>query len=202
MASNADSPNLIVVTGFGPYRNYFVNSSWEAVKELAKLGLGDNFQLKILELPVKYSAVEKKIKWIWTEVQPQLSVHVGMMSSSKAIALEQCGRNKGYMEKDLSGAHPQGGCCLLEGPDRIESAVNMKSICKNLSWPGVHVIHSRDAGRYLCEYAYYISLHCGSGKAVFIHVPPLSRIITAEILGQALQIIIQEVLRQLNLLCD
>ncbi|XP_056425779.1 pyroglutamyl-peptidase 1-like protein, partial [Hyla sarda] len=181
-----------------PYRNYFINSSWEAVKELAKLGLGGSVELKILHLPVEYSEVEKKIKWIWTELQPQLSVHVGMMSSSKAIALEQCGRNKGYMEKDLSGAHPQGGCCLLEGPERIESAVNMKSVCKNISWPGVHVIHSRDAGRYLCEYAYYLSLYCGSGKAVFIHVPPLSRIITSRILGQVLHIIIQEVLRQLN----
>ncbi|XP_075711698.1 pyroglutamyl-peptidase 1-like protein [Rhinoderma darwinii] len=200
MASNSNNPNLIVVTGFGPYRNYFINSSWESVKELAKLGLGDHVQLKILELPVKYSEVERKITWIWKELQPQLSVHVGMRSSSKAIALEQCGRNKGYMEKDLSGAHPQGGCYLLEGPERIESVVNMKSVCKNTSWPGLPVIHSRDAGRYLCEYAYYISLYCGSGKAVFIHVPPLSKIITAGILGQALQIIIQEALRQLNTL--
>ncbi|CAH2274352.1 pyroglutamyl-peptidase 1 [Pelobates cultripes] len=70
-----------------------------------------------------------------------------MMSSSKSIALEQCGRNKGYMEKDLSGVHPQGGCCLLEGPERMESVVNMKSVCKNISKLGVDVIHSRDAGR-------------------------------------------------------
>ncbi|CAJ0930572.1 unnamed protein product [Ranitomeya imitator] len=136
--------------------------------ELEKLGLGDNVQLKIMELPVQYSEVEKKVNWIWTELQPQtskqaafdgihfllffvgkiyqLSVHVGMSASSKAIALEQCGRNKGYMEGDLSGAHPQGGCCLLEGPERIESAVNMKSVCKNISCPGVDVIHSSDAG--------------------------------------------------------
>ncbi|XP_069622383.1 pyroglutamyl-peptidase 1-like protein [Ranitomeya imitator] len=202
MASNSNSPNLIVVTGFGPFRNYLVNSSWEAVKELEKLGLGDNVQLKIMELPVQYSEVEKKVNWIWTELQPQLSVHVGMSASSKAIALEQCGRNKGYMEGDLSGAHPQGGCCLLEGPERIESAVNMKSVCKNISCPGVDVIHSSDAGRYLCDYSYYISLHCGSGKAVFIHVPPLSEIITAELLGNALRIIIQETLRQLSHLCE
>uniref|UniRef100_A0A8C5M3X2 Uncharacterized protein n=1 Tax=Leptobrachium leishanense TaxID=445787 RepID=A0A8C5M3X2_9ANUR len=99
-----------------------------------------------MELPVKYSEVKKVIK-IWTELQPQLFVHIGMASSSKAITLEQCGRNKDYMEKDLSGDHPQGGCCLPEGPERIESVVNMKSVCKNLSRLGVDVIHSRDAGR-------------------------------------------------------
>ncbi|KAM4040046.1 pyroglutamyl-peptidase 1-like protein isoform 1-T2 [Anomaloglossus baeobatrachus] len=202
MASNSNTPNLIVVTGFGPYRNHVINSSWEAVKELEKIGIDDNVELKILQLPVHYSEVEKKIKWIWTELQPQLSVHVGMSASSKAIALEQCGRNKGYMEGDLSGAHPQGSCCLLEGPERIESAVNMKSVCENISWPGVDVIHSRDAGRYLCDYCYYNSLYCGSGKAVFIHVPALSEDITAELLGNALKIIIQETLRQLNHLCE
>ncbi|CAI9552318.1 unnamed protein product, partial [Staurois parvus] len=193
MASN---PHLVVVTGFGPYRNYLVNSSWEAVKELANLGLGDDVHLEILELPVKYTEVEKRIRKIWAELQPKLSVHIGMMASSKAIVLEQCARNKGYVDRDLGGAHPQDGCCLLEGPERIESSINMKSVCKNISWPGIDVIYSRDAGRYLCEYAYYISLYYGSGRAVFIHVPQLSKTFTTEKLGQALQKIIQMALRQ------
>ncbi|XP_053320345.1 pyroglutamyl-peptidase 1-like protein [Spea bombifrons] len=188
--------SLVVVTGFGPYRNYIINSSWEAVKELSKLGLGERVELRIMELPVKYSEVKKRVIQIWTEMKPQLSVHVGMMSSSDAIALEQCARNKGYTERDLSGTHPQGGCCLLEGPEIIQSAVNMKSVCKNISRPGVDVIHSRDAGRYLCEYTYYISLFYGNGRAVFIHVPPLTKSFTAEEMAQTLQLIITEVLRQ------
>ncbi|XP_063302358.1 pyroglutamyl-peptidase 1-like protein [Pelobates fuscus] len=192
MASN---PNLVVISGFGPYRNYFVNSSWEAVKELSKLGLGDNIEIRIMEFPVKYSEVKKRVIKIWTELKPMLSVQIGMMSSSKSIALEQCGRNKGYMEKDLSGAHPQGGCCLLEGPERIESVVNMKSVCKNISKLGVDVIHSRDAGRYLCDYTYYMSLYHGQGRAVFIHVPPLSTTWTVQKLTQSLHLIIQEMLR-------
>ncbi|KAM5171872.1 pyroglutamyl-peptidase 1-like protein [Mantella aurantiaca] len=199
MASNL---NLVVVTGFGPYRNYLVNSSWEAVKELAKLGLDFDVHLEILELPVKYTEVEKRIRKIWAKLQPKLSVHVGMMASSKAIVLEQHARNEGYMDKDLSGAHPQDGRCLLEGPERIESSINMKSVCKNVAWPGVDVIYSRDAGRYLCEYAYYISLYYGNGRAVFIHVPQSTKTLTAEKLGQALQKIIQEVLRQLELKSD
>ncbi|OCT86779.1 pyroglutamyl-peptidase 1-like protein [Xenopus laevis] len=191
MASNS---NLVVVTGFGPYRNYIINSSWEAVKELSELGLGGDVELQIMELPVKYSEVMRKVCKIWTERKPLLSVHVGMASSSKAITLEQCGRNKGYMEKDLGGAHPHGGCCLLEGPERIESVINMKTVCKNISLPGIDVIYSRDAGRYLCEYAYYISLHYGQGRAVFIHVPPLTKALTSRGLAQALQHIIQEML--------
>uniref|UniRef100_A0A8C5LZV5 Pyroglutamyl-peptidase I n=1 Tax=Leptobrachium leishanense TaxID=445787 RepID=A0A8C5LZV5_9ANUR len=156
------------------------------LQELSKLGLGENTDIHSMELPVKYSEVKKVIK-IWTELQPQLFVHIGMASSSKAITLEQCGRNKDYMEKDLSGDHPQGGCCLPEGPERIESVVNMKSVCKNLSRLGVDVIHSRD-------YSYYFSLYYGQGRAVFIHVPPLTTAMTAERHAQALQLIIQEIL--------
>nr|DBA31949.1 TPA: hypothetical protein GDO54_007705 [Pyxicephalus adspersus] len=184
--------------GFGPYRNYLVNSSWETVKELAKLGLGDDVHLEILELPVVYAEVEKRIKKIWAELQPKLAVHVGMMASSKVIALEQCGRRTGYTDRDLRGAYPHEGCCLLEGPERIESTINTRSVCKNISCPGVDVIYSRDAGRYLCEYAYYISLYNGNGRALFIHVPQLTQTLSAEKLGQALQKIIQEVLRQLE----
>ncbi|KAG8440705.1 hypothetical protein GDO86_006451 [Hymenochirus boettgeri] len=117
-----------------------------------------------------------------------------MDSSAKVITLEQCRRNKGYTEKDIGGAHPHSGCCLQEGPERIESAVNMKTICKNISLPGIDVIYSRDAGRYLCEYAYYTSLYYGQGRAMFIHVPPLTNALTAKRLSQALQNIIQEVL--------
>ncbi|KAM4678390.1 pyroglutamyl-peptidase 1-like protein [Discoglossus pictus] len=198
MASNTESSsNLVVVTGFGPYRNYIVNSSWQAVKELSKLGLGENVELQVMEFPVMYSEVKKRVSRIWTDLQPQLCVHVGMASSSKAITLEQCGRNAGYKERDLSGALPQGGCCLLEGQERIESVVNMRSICNNISWPGIDIIQSRDAGRYLCEYTYYISLDLGKGRAIFIHVPPLTRTLTAERLAQVLQLVIKEVLRQL-----
>ncbi|XP_068128558.1 pyroglutamyl-peptidase 1-like protein isoform X2 [Hyperolius riggenbachi] len=126
-----------------------------------------------------------------------LCVHVGMMSSSKAAILEQCGRNKGYTDRDICGAQPQEECCLQEGPDRITSVINMKNICRQISCPGIDVIYSRDAGRYLCEYAYYISLYYGNGRAVFIHVPQLSTTFTKETLGQALQMIIHKVLKQL-----
>ncbi|XP_053573594.1 pyroglutamyl-peptidase 1-like protein [Bombina bombina] len=194
----ASTSNLVVVTGFGPYRNYIVNSSWEAVKEFSKLGLDKNVELKVMEFPVKYSEVEKKVRHIWTELKPQLSVHVGMVSSAKAITLEQCARNKGYMEKDLSGALPQGGCCLLGGPERIESVVNIKSVCKNIAQPEIDVIRSCDAGRYLCEYTYYISLHYGERKAVFIHVPSLKRTITAAKLAHVLRLIIKEVMSQIG----
>lgn len=75
-------------------------------------------------------------------------IHIGLTSTSKAvIILEQCGKNRGYRDSDVCGFHPEDGCCLLEGPERIESTLNMKHIWKNIQVEGIDVIFSRDAGR-------------------------------------------------------
>ncbi|XP_074863090.1 pyroglutamyl-peptidase 1-like protein [Carettochelys insculpta] len=188
--------NTVVVTGFGPFRQHLVNSSWEAVKEMSKIGLGENIHLQIMQLPVAYGKAKELVRKIWETIQPLLVVHIGLASSSKAIILEQCGKNKGYKEMDVCGFCPEGGCCLLDGPERIESTINMKTLQKHISVEGIDVVFSRDAGRYICDYTYYTSLYYGNGRAVFIHVPPLSKLVTADFLGKALQIIILEMLKQ------
>jgi len=48
---------------------------------------------------------------------------------------------------DACGFHPEGGCCMLDGPEKIESTINMKTIWKNISVEGIDTIFSRDAGR-------------------------------------------------------
>ncbi|KAM9070585.1 pyroglutamyl-peptidase 1-like protein [Sarcophilus harrisii] len=186
----------VVVTGFGPFGRHPVNSSWEAVKELFNLGLGKDVAIRILQLPVIYKKTKEQVSKIWETLQPQFIVHVGVASSSKVIILEQCGRNRGYRDADICGFLPEGGVCLSDGPDMIESTINMKTVCKNISVNEIQVLVSRDAGRYVCDYTYYLSLHYGNGCAAFIHVPPLSNLLTADLLGRALQIIIQEMLKQ------
>ncbi|XP_065268563.1 pyroglutamyl-peptidase 1-like protein [Emys orbicularis] len=189
--------NTVVVTGFGPFRQHLINSSWEAVKEMSKLGLGENIDLHIMQLPVAYQKAKELVCKIWGTLQPLLTVHIGLASSSKAIIiLEQCGKNKGYKEMDVCGFCPEDGCCLLDGPEKIESTINMKTLWKNISVEGIDIVFSRDAGRYICDYTYYTSLYYGNGKAAFIHVPPLSKLVTADFLGKALQIIIVEMLKQ------
>ncbi|XP_019359565.1 PREDICTED: pyroglutamyl-peptidase 1-like protein isoform X1 [Gavialis gangeticus] len=189
--------NTVVVTGFGPFRQYLVNSSWEAVKELSKMGLGSDIDLQIVQLPVSYQKTKELVWKIWTTLQPLLTVHIGLASSSKAIIiLEQCGKNKGYKEKDVCGYCPQDGCCLLDGPERIDSTIDMKTLWKTVAVEGIDILFSRDAGGYICDYTYYTSLYYGNRRAAFIHVPPLSKSVTADFLGRVLQIIILEMLKQ------
>nr|XP_025858550.1 pyroglutamyl-peptidase 1-like protein [Vulpes vulpes] len=185
---------------FGPFRQHLVNSSWEAVKELSKLGLnsGMEVELRILQLPVDYREVKQRVTRIWEDLQPQLAVHVGLDASAKAILLERRAKNHGYRDADVRGFRPARGECLPGGPEVVASGVIAGAASKRAAPEGVAVAVSGDAGRYVCEYTYYLSLHLGNGRAALIHVPPLSHWLPASVLGKALQVIIQDMLEEMR----
>ncbi|CAM9318207.1 unnamed protein product [Lampetra planeri] len=120
--------------------------------------------------------------------------------TASTVTLEQCGHNKGYKRLDNCSFCPASQCCMKNGPDCINSVLNMDVICKrvNNSGLGVAVSVSKDAGRYLCDYTYYSSLYLGKGRSAFIHVPPLGKPHSSRSLGRALQAIIQEMLEALE----
>ncbi|KAF7665488.1 hypothetical protein LDENG_00141320 [Lucifuga dentata] len=191
----------VIVTGFEPFGEHVVNSSWVAVQELEQLGVGDAVDLYVCEIPVEYQAVQNLLPSLWKQHQPQLVVHVGVSGLATTVTLEQCGHNKGYKRLDNCGFCPASHCCSENGPDCINSVLDMDTICRrvNDSGLGVTVSVSKDAGRYLCDYTYYTSLHLGHGRSAFVHVPPLGKPYSSQELGRALQAIVQEMLDLLEL---
>ncbi|XP_028672516.1 pyroglutamyl-peptidase 1 [Erpetoichthys calabaricus] len=186
----------VVVTGFEPFGEHTVNASWVAVQELKKLGLGNDVDLHVLEVPVEYQAVQRIIPTLWKRYKPQLVVHVGLSGMATTVTLEKCGHNEGYKGLDNCGFCPDGHCCVDGGPHCIDSVIDMDSVCKRMaaSGLGVAVSVSKDAGRYLCDFTYYTSLYLSHGRSAFIHVPPLGKPYSGEELGRALQAILQEML--------
>ncbi|XP_036305788.1 pyroglutamyl-peptidase 1 isoform X3 [Pipistrellus kuhlii] len=112
------------------------------------------------------------------------------------VTLEKCGHNKGY--KGLDNCHfcPGSQCCVEDGPESIDSIIDMDAVCKRLTTLGldVSVTISQDAGRYLCDFTYYTSLYQSHGRSAFVHVPPLGKPYNADQLGRALRAIIEEML--------
>nr|XP_020766574.1 pyroglutamyl-peptidase 1-like protein isoform X4 [Odocoileus virginianus texanus] len=173
-------------------------------------------ELRILQLPVDYREVKQRVTRIWEDLRPQFVVHVGVDPAAKAIFLEQCSKNRGYRDADIRGFRPECGVCLPDGPEVIASEVSMKEVSRRAAVQGVEVAFSRDAGLilrslpltslwwlaeekgYVCDYAYYLSLHHGNGRAALIHLPPLSPWLPASLLGKALQVIIQEMLEEIE----
>ncbi|XP_064197486.1 pyroglutamyl-peptidase 1-like [Anguilla rostrata] len=190
----------VVVTGFGPFGEHAVNASWVAVKELEQLGLGPGVDLHVHEVPVEYQAVSCLVPSLWEQYHPQLVVHVGVSGAATAITLEMCGHNHGYKRPDNCSFCPDTHCCVEGGADCIKSVIDMETVCQRVkaSGLGVSVTVSKDAGRYLCDYTYYLSLHLSGGSSAFVHVPPLGKPYSGEQLGHALRAILLEMLEQLG----
>ncbi|XP_074060883.1 pyroglutamyl-peptidase 1 isoform X1 [Macrotis lagotis] len=170
--------------------------------ELEKLGLGDSVDLHIYEIPVEYQTVQRLIPALWEKHSPQLVVHVGVSGMATTVTLEKCGHNNGYKGLDNCLFCPGSNCCVENGPECINSIIDMDAVCKRVTTLGldVSVTISQDAGRYLCDFTYYTSLYQSHGRSAFVHVPPLGKPYNADQLGRALQVIIEEMLEMLDVL--
>ncbi|KAL7871281.1 hypothetical protein SRHO_G00087780 [Serrasalmus rhombeus] len=195
-----DSPQkeLVVVTGFGPFRQYLVNASWEAAEGLQRAGLGEGIETHTVEIPVSYSKAQQAIAEIWQNMKPKFAVHLGIAPGAKCIILEQTAKNHGYKDRDVCGFSPANNCCIEEGLERLDSIICMKSLAKHFKGLGLDVIYSRDAGRYLCDFVYYCSLQYGQRRAALFHVPASGSLAHPETLVPQLQAIIQALLGQLD----
>jgi len=222
MGAHPREADKVVVTGFGPFGVHKVNSSWLAVQELSKLGLKDPFaELVTEEIKVDYEYVKDRIPRLWTQNNPLLMIHVGVAGMANAIRLERCGHNSGYMKLDVSGKCPVSGCCIegfvpsqktciatsldLEKVSKIfdeNHDIPAKNECDDIQDSPKNPLKTRieisdNAGRYLCEFIYYSSLHIDASRCLFIHVPDLE-VYSAEQLGAALKIIVDALVDQIR----
>lgn len=191
----------VMVTGFGPFHQHKVNASWVAVQHMSKLGIEHNsirVPLKIAEIPVAYDIVSSAVPRLHEEVQPRLCVHVGV-SPYQVIKLEKYGRNFGYRGLDIYGQTPQMNTCVPGAPECIPTKFNVEGICETLSRKQCSVAFetSDNAGRYLCDFIYFTSLHHSKVPVVFVHVPDLDSPYSAEQLGTALKDLIEVLLAEL-----
>ncbi|XP_029008674.1 pyroglutamyl-peptidase 1 isoform X1 [Betta splendens] len=192
-----DRGEVVVVTGFGAFREFLVNPSWTAAQGLKSVGLGE-WTVYVKELPVSYVKTQQIITEIWKTIKPKLAVHLGVARGSGVIILEQSGKNCHYRDKDVCGFCPESHCCVQGGPDQLDSVIDMRAVARRFQRAGVDVVYSRDAGGYLCDFAYYLSLYHGQRRAALIHVPSGGGPASAHRLVPLLQSIIQTALCQLD----
>uniref|UniRef100_A0A0B6YKG2 Pyroglutamyl-peptidase I n=1 Tax=Arion vulgaris TaxID=1028688 RepID=A0A0B6YKG2_9EUPU len=190
----------VVVTGFGPFKGHNVNSSWISVQELAKIGLNvDQVELVIYEIPVIYDEVKTIIPQLWKKHKPVLMVHVGVSGVANELTLEQQAHNDGYDRNDVQGMVPSSRMCV-DGSchNTIVSGINMSLVCEevNATAHKVSSVVSHDAGRYLCDFTYFQSLHTNKECTAFVHVPPLDAPYSAIELATGLRTAILAMLKQ------
>lgn len=65
----------VVVTGFGLFRDYQVNASWEVAQELHKTDITKelNINLVTVNIPVSYKDVDQTVPTLWSQHKPDVS---------------------------------------------------------------------------------------------------------------------------------
>lgn len=190
----------VVVTGFGPFRDYKKNPSWTAVEKLQQIGLeNSDFNLITQEVPVVYEKVREVVPMLWEKYKPILMVHVGVSSKANCIAIEECAHNHSYNLLDTENCLPEGNLCKEMGVECIQSKMNLEKICIHMNNnSSIKATLSNDAGRYLCEFIYYTSLFENDCSSAFIHIPPEDRPYSILELAEGLKFIIKNMLKQIE----
>ena len=189
----------ILVTGFGPFHNILINASWVAVQELAEMAVYNPdrtpCKLEIREIPVEYETVSSTVPQLWKDLHPRLCVHVGV-SPYDCIKIEEVAKNAIYDKLDVTWRCPDSQRCVPGGPSLIKTQVDVQSVVKHVmsTQTEVTVSTSDDAGRYLCDFIYYTSLHHGDAPVIFIHVPPLNEPYSSTQIAVTLKLIIETIL--------
>ncbi|CDI98330.1 Peptidase C15 pyroglutamyl peptidase I [Echinococcus multilocularis] len=187
-----DGQAKVVVTGFGPFDGISVNSSttavlnlqckWEEIISQAKCSP----ELVVLpNIEVSYQAADKAVSHIWDELNPNLVIHVGVDPSASKISLEnQSGFGPYTMTDD--------GClpCQPLCHEQICTKLSLDEPCVLLQSRGFKCGISTDPGCFLCGYIYWRSLEKDPNRTLFVHVPTISDVFTADYLGDFLLLLI------------
>lgn len=193
----------VIVTGFGPFGGHTINASSVAVRMLDEEGLKNkSVQLLVEELPVEYETVKATVPYLWKQYDPLLVVHVGVSGIATELTLEQLAHNDGYDKLDTQGKCPSSQCCVDDQDKNcvLVSGIDMEKVCAKINSSDIKAKAkvSHDPGRYLCDFAYFSSLHISHHNAAFIHVPPLDLPYSASEIAQGLRVAINEMIDQVS----
>ncbi|XP_060860805.1 pyroglutamyl-peptidase 1 isoform X2 [Metopolophium dirhodum] len=185
------TPKTVVVTGFGLFRDYKVNASWEVARVLPETGIAEelNINLVTINIPVSYKDVDQIVPTLWVQHEPALMVHLGVSHLAKTLTVELVANGHGYCGIDIHGNGPDDKCLIN---NELETGLKMECTDE------LDICTSRDAGRYLCEYIYFKSLSINKNQTIFIHVPQLDQDNTAQKLAEKLKCVIRKLLEQVT----
>ena len=197
----------IVVTGFGIFRDYTFNPSWEAVSGLSDVWKEEKHSLHCEQIPVEYDFVLKEVPDKWKEIEPDFVVHVGVSPIADKLTLEHQAHNTGYVKPDVRSKCPPDQCCVSSCPETIRtSCLDMRKLMESVNEDcskqgmGVESCVSEDAGHYLCDFVYFKSLHAMDGRSLFVHVPEVGddKPYTVQQMTSGLFVIIKNIIQQIE----
>jgi pyroglutamyl-peptidase len=172
----------VLVTGFEPFKGLPTNPSAEVA---ALLGVRPGFVHRIL--PVTYAGSRAGLSAFVAEYpEADLVISTGLWDSGSAVRIESTGRNVQRASiPDNAGDLAPGRPVDPSGPETITANPHLvRRAFAAFERAGIPVVHSGDAGGYICNTAYYTLLQ-QPVAGIFIHIPPAG-VIAPALIAQAL----------------
>lgn len=176
--THKQAPVSVLLTGFSAFPGAPVNPTEDLALALhrrrasfARYGI----KLETRVLPVVYSAIGPAIARHARALAPDVILHFGLAAERSWISIEMLARNRvNTMYPDAAGHRSKNSKLMQGGPSKRRARVPVAEIAAALRCAGYPCRLSKDAGDYLCNAAFYLSLATPYAPHVgFIHVPPL-----------------------------
>lgn len=157
----------VLVTGFEPFHQWRVNSSWEGARRLARR----RPEIAALRLPVDHDGAAEALAVGLARSRPRILLMCGL-AAGRDCRLERIGRERGGRAR--RGAWPWAAAAAA------------------LRRAGLASRFSEDAGRFVCDTSYAAALAWRAERGwpervAFLHVPPLSPAWRADRIAAAIE---------------
>ena len=193
----------VLITGFEPYWDYPVNSSWVVAEKVATRG-AVGIDIVIEQVPVSFSRVHVALREAVEKHSPNMLIMLGQSGGSDKVKLERVALN--MMDSKLpdnDGYIPNEEPINIETPSALFTNTPIKTLCATIEEQGISVKISNSCDLYVCNRLYYEALMlCNERhmKSIFIHLPfyegqpsanPNNPTIPLDDMVKAIQIIIE-----------
>jgi pyroglutamyl-peptidase len=168
----------VLLIGFGPFPGAPFNPSAVLVKALARRrrpALAEIVRSTHV-LATTYAAVDQDLPSLLA-LKPDIILMFGLAGRRHHLCIETQARNAvSVLFPDASGHRPQCGVIVLGGEAALRGGAPFADLLGAMRGRRIPTRLSRDAGRYLCNYAYWRALErarCGRPLVQFIHIPSI-----------------------------
>jgi pyroglutamyl-peptidase len=168
----------VLLIGFGPFPGASFNPSAVLVKTLVRRrrpALATVVR-KTHVFATTYAAVDRDLPKLFAQ-KPDVILMFGLAGRRRELCIETRARNAvSVLYPDADGHCPKRGVIAHDGPAALRTATPFAALLGAVRASAFPARLSRDAGRYLCNYAYWRALERARGGRPliqFIHIPPV-----------------------------
>ena len=163
----------ILITGFGPFPGAPFNPSAALANALARRRRPAlaGIDRVVHVFATTYASVDRDLPKLFAQ-KPDIVLMFGVAGRRRQLCIETRARNAvSLLFPDASGHRPRHGVIRLGGPATLTGNAPFARLAGTA---GTRL--SRDAGNYLCNYAYWRALEQVRGTrplVQFVHIPPV-----------------------------